>query len=252
MSFTDKIVAQFKSLLWALVVVMVVRTFFYQLFNIPSGSMHPNLMEGDFLIVNKMTYGYGNHSFPFSPPILSDRIFAKVPKRGEIVVFHNPHHRDPITQKMEGADYIKRLIGLPGDRIQVTKGVLHINGKAVKLEPAGTYQYIDTSGQLQVVKKLKETFPDGNVHIVLRDPTADDAPHNNTDEFVVPKGHFFMMGDNRDHSQDSRWLKEVGYVPFKNLMGRAELLVFSTGAKWYEIMKWPFSIRFDRIMTQIH
>lgn len=251
---TDKIVEHSKSFLWALFVVLLFRAFLYQLFNIPSGSMYPTCMEGDFLIVNKWAYGFSTYSLPLQIQFSdkNERILFTPPKRGDVIVFHNPFHIDPASGKNEGVEYVKRLVGLPGDRIQVKNGTLHINGKAVKREYLGSYEYTDTSGRYYLLKKYKETFPEGHEHVILQDPLQKDSWQNNTKEYVVPEGHYFGMGDNRDNSMDCRWEKEIGYIPQKRLVGRAEIFIFSINAKLFEVWKWPFNIRFDRIMKPVN
>jgi len=227
------------GLAWAFLVAMVIRTFIYQPFNIPSGSMIPTLLIGDYLFVNKYCYGYSRHSLPFGLNVFSGRVLEKAPQRGDVVVFFNPKHDD--------LDYIKRCVGLPGDRIQVTKGVLHINGEAVKLEKIQDYHSVDDKGQLQVIPQYIETLPNGVAHPILKAKPFGMGRLDNTEEFVVPEGHYFMMGDNRDNSQDSRVQDRVGYVPAEHIIGRAEVLFFSTEAKWYAPLDWPFGLRYNRL-----
>ena len=219
------------------------RTFAYEPFNIPSGSMKPTLLVGDFLFVSKFSYGYSRYSLPFSPPVISDRIMAREPKRGDVVVFKLP--RDNET------DYIKRLIGLPGERIQVRDGVLHINGEPVKRELVDTPQVSNSFGVASQVKQYIETLPNGIQHPIWEE--GDNRSNDNTQEYVVPPGHFFFMGDNRDNSQDSRVLSSVGYVPFENLVGRAEFLFFSRegSTPFWQFWRWPATIRWGRIFDGI-
>lgn len=228
----------------AFIVAMVIRTFLFQPFSIPSGSMYPTLEVGDFLFVNKFKYGYCNHTFPFSPPLMESRIFSSEPKIGDVVVFNNP--------KDEGKDYIKRLVGKPGDRIQVKDGVLHINGMAVKLERIDDYHMVDEiTGEFLVLPHYIETLPNGVRHPILKARAMGLGRLDNTPEFIVPSGHYFMMGDNRDNSLDSRVPEKVGFIPEKNLIGRAEILFFSTNASWYEPWKWPFGLRYHRLLNMI-
>ncbi len=192
------------------------RTVAYEPFNIPSGSMIPTLLVGDYLFVSKYSYGYSRHSLPMSLPLFSGRILGSQPHRGDVVVFKLP--TDNRT------DYIKRVIGLPGDHIQVVHGELKINGTIVERKQVDDYVQRDASGNTLRVAEYMETLPGGVVHPILRVPDSDDAFQNNTVEYIVPPDHNFMMGDNRDNSADSRFLSQVGYVPAENLVGRAEFL----------------------------
>ncbi len=230
-----------KIVLQALAIAMVIRVFFYQPFNIPSGSMKETLLIGDYLFVSKLSYGYSKYSFPrflslcvpfteacgtfrILPDMMSEgRVAAEEPKRGDVVVFRLP--RD------DSIDYIKRVIGMPGDEIQMKGGVLHINGQAIPKKPSGSFVIRDEETDSQAkVPAFEETLPNGVTYTVL-----DSRPNgylDNTGVYKVPAGHFFMMGDNRDNSTDSRVAREsreggVGYVPFENLIGRAEVIFFS-------------------------
>ena len=210
-------------------------------FNIPSGPMIPTMLVGDYLFVSKFSYGYSRHSFPFSAAPISNRVMASTPERGDVAVFRLPSN--------VSVDYIKRVVGLPGDRIQVKRGILHINGQAVERRLVGDGNI--TSGQTSLVtQRYEEVFPDGHRHIIQE--VSDNQIFDNTPEFTVPDGHYFMMGDNRDNSRDSR-SSSVGFVPFENFIGRAEFLFFSHGgdARFWEIWKWPFSIRISRIFSGI-
>lgn len=229
----------------ALAIAMVVRVFLYQPFNIPSGSMKETLLIGDYLFVSKLSYGYSRFSFPFSLDLFSGRIFAAPPKRGDVVVFKLP--RDNTT------DYIKRVIGLPGDEIAVRHSVLYINGKEVPREPDGFFETREEGGGIQRLKVYTETLPNGvKYHVLDRTP---DGPLDNWGPNVVPDGHYFMMGDNRDNSTDSRVAREqggVGPVPFENLVGRADIIFFSAAVddpdafKLWKPWTWPFDIRWSR------
>jgi signal peptidase I len=229
-----------KTVVYALLIALVIRTFLFQPFNIPSGSMENTLLIGDYLFVEKYAYGYSRYSFPFGLAPIPGRIFESVPKRGDVIVFKLP--RDDST------DYIKRLIGLPGDRIQMINDRLYINEKIVPEKRVADYvENID--GFEHHVPRYKETLPNGETHYILdRDP---DGPADNTDVYIVPPGHYFMMGDNRDNSDDSR--AGVGYVPAANLVGKAEFIFFSTNgtARFWEFWKWPWTVRYERLFTVI-
>jgi signal peptidase I len=230
-----------KTIIYALLIAGVIRSFIFQPFNIPSGSMEATLLVGDYLFVSKSAYGYSRYSFPFGMIPFSGRVIGFSPKRGDVVVFKFPGDNS--------TDYIKRLIGLPGDRIQMKNSVLYINDKPVPR--VRVQDYIEHFGpQEHHVTQLRETLPNGVSYDVLqRDPEGD---LNNTQVFVVPEGHYFMMGDNRDNSADSR--ANVGYVPFENFVGKAEIIFFSTDgtAHFWEFWKWPFTIRYTRIGELIH
>ncbi|UUP18994.1 signal peptidase I [Nitratireductor thuwali] len=225
----------------ALLLALVIRTFLFQPFSIPSGSMRPTLLEGDYLFVTKWAYGYSRHSLPFSPPIFSGRIFGSAPERGDVAVFKLPTNTS--------IDYIKRVIGLPGDRIQMREGVLHINGEPVEREKLGVIDDPDITEMTRPVDVYRETLPNGVSY-----ETLDLSPNSigdDTREFVVPEGHYFMMGDNRDNSTDSRF--SVGFVPAENLVGRANVIFFSIagGASPLELWKWPTEMRPGRILNWV-
>lgn len=255
-TFKEKAKKETVGFIVAGIIALLIRTFLYQPFVIPSGSMYPTLMVGDFLFVSKFTYGYGHTAYPFHLKFYDGRLFSRTPKRGEIVVFNNP--KDP-----EQKDYIKRCVGVPGDRIQMQNGILHINGKPVTLEYVGMYTYINERGQLDAVKRYKETMPDGGPsYFILKSFDFGTYRLDNTVEYTVPEGHLFMVGDNRDHSGDSRIERAVGFVDLKNVIGRAEILFFSTDAKlfkhpdskWYavwdlDLLSWIPGIRWERILN---
>jgi signal peptidase I len=214
---------------------LLIRTFLFQPFNIPAGSMKPTLFVGDYIFVSKFSYGYNRYSFPFSPPLalVSGRIFASEPERGDVVVFRLP--KDP------SIDYVKRVIGLPGDRIQMINGVLHINGTPVKREQIGDFVETDDNGREVHIKQWRETLPNGVSHPTL--DMIENGFYDNTKEYRVPAGHYFMMGDNRDNSSDSRVENQVGYVPVENLIGRGQILFWSVDEKGH--------IRSERIANKV-
>lgn len=233
-----------KVIVQALLIALVVRTFLFQPFNIPSGSLIPTLLIGDYLFVSKYSYGYSRYSIPFGPPLFSGRIWGSEPKRGDIVVFKLP--------KDNSTDYIKRVIGLPGDRIQVVNGILNINGKPVKRKRIQDYETQDAFGRTIAVPQYKETLPGGVTHLVI-ERDGDRGYWDNTYVYTVPPGHFFMMGDNRDNSTDSRDESSVGYVPFENLVGRAEITFFSIdeNASAWKMWEWPWTVRWNRMFRPI-
>lgn len=249
---------EIRGTIIAVAIALIIRTFLFQPFTIPSGSMYPTLMIGDFLFASKYPYGYSSKSFIFGFPPFKGRIMSGEPKLGEVVIFNNP--------KQSHMDFIKRCVGLPGDKVQMKEGYLHINGQKCELEYVGMYTYTDQYGRTEVCKQYIETLPSGLKHSILKKYEFGQASHDNTQEYVVPEGHYFMMGDNRDNSQDSRFLDKVGYIPLDSLIGRAELLFFSTEArlykhaesKWYDItdmqfdpISWVTGVRLDRFFKLI-
>ena len=223
----------------ALLLALVIRTLLFQPFSIPSGSMRPTLLEGDYLFVTKWAYGYSRYSLPLSPDLFSGRVWASDPERGDVVVFKFPPN--------PSLDYIKRVIGLPGDRVQMKDGVLYINEQAVQREKIGEITNPDITETERPVDVYRETLPNGVTYDTL-DLTPNSAG-DNTREFVVPDGHYFMMGDNRDNSADSRFT--VGFVPEDHLVGRANIIFFSIagGASPLEIWKWPTEMRPSRLFN---
>ena len=227
----------------ALLLALVIRTFLFEPFNIPSGSMIPTLKVGDYLFVSKYSYGYSKHSFPMGLGGFEGRIMADTPQRGDVAVFKLPSNTS--------VDYIKRVIGLPGDEIQVLNGRLVINGEQIDREELGMAEYDSGYGYMSRVNEYIETLPEGVMHTIYEED--DYQALDNTLKFTVPEAHYFMMGDNRDNSRDSRVMEEVGFVPFENFVGRAEFIFFSTNgnARFYEIWKWPMTVRWNRLFTQI-
>jgi signal peptidase I len=224
----------------ALLLALVIRTLLFQPFSIPSGSMRPTLLEGDYLFVTKWAYGYSRHSLPFSPDLFPGRIWEGTPERGDVVVFKYPPN--------PSLDYIKRVVGLPGDRVQMRSGTLYLNGEAVPRERIGQIDNPDITEVNRPVDVYRESLPDGTTY-----DTLDVIPNSigdDTREFLVPEGHYFMMGDNRDNSSDSR---VFGFVPEENLVGRANIIFFSIagGASPLEVWKWPALMRPSRIFDWI-
>ena len=237
------IVETVKTIVYAMLIAVGIRTVAFEPFNIPSGSMIPTLLVGDYLFVSKYSYGYSRFSLPLSPPLFSGRICGRIPDRGDVAVFKLP--RDT------SVDYIKRIIGLPGDTVQMKGGQLFINGKQVERQADGDY-VADEDGPRMLLKRYVETLPGGRQHFILKE--SDEAPLDNTQEFKVPAGYVFAMGDNRDNSLDSRVQNAVGFIPLENLVGRAEFLFFSGDAAypWWEVWEWPFEIRWSRLFTGIN
>jgi len=232
-----------RTIGYALLIALLIRAFLFQPFNIPSGSMIPTLLIGDYLFVSKYSYGYSRHSLPFSPPLFDGRVFAREPHRGDVVVFKVP--TDNRT------DFIKRLIGLPGDSIQMKHGVLYLNGEAVRRERVEDFVERDEYGNVRRIPQYRETLPNGVSYATL--DLIDESATDNTGVYVVPPGHYFMMGDNRDNSNDSRVQSVVGYVPAENLVARAEVIFLSTdgSARFWEVWRWPSSIRWQRMFTWV-
>jgi signal peptidase I len=232
-----------RTILIAGAIAFTFRSFAFEPFNIPSGSMLPTLLVGDFLFVSKYSYGYSRHSLPWSLPLIPGRIFFTEPTRGDIAVFRYPADTS--------IDYIKRIVGLPGDTIQMKEGRLYINGQIVERTPAGTYEENDQYNRVTRLQRYIEELPNGVKHYILEH--SDNEALDNTPMFTVPPGHYFTMGDNRDNSLDSRVQNRVGYVPKENLVGRAELLFFSidTDSDNFGVYGVPGGIRWNRIFTTL-
>lgn len=231
----------------ALIVALVLRMFVFQPFNIPSGSMQPTLLVGDFLYVSKTSYGYSRASliWPFSHLPVNGRLFAHTPERGDVLVFKN--------KKDNNRDYIKRLIGLPGDEITIREGVVFINGVPVQRDLLQSSSAICENQRYDGVPTFRETLPNG-VSYVVQECAGRDGFLDNRGPYTVPTGHYFMMGDNRDESRDSRVTTEVGTVPFDDIVGRAERVIMSVdghAAKFWQVWRWPAAIRSARMMKAI-
>ena len=238
------ILENIKTLFYALIIALIIRSFLYQPFFIPSSSMEPNLLIGDRLFVSKYSYGYSQHSFPFSPKIFKDRIFETTPEIGDVIVFKTP--ADNRT------DYIKRLVGLPGDKIQIIDGHLYLNETQIKKEKIENLFEISCGGVIIDVNFFKETLPNGKKYISVY---RKEGSMMNSDLFIVPKNHYFLMGDNRDCSKDSRYLTSVGYVSFNNLIGKAQVIFFSNDNKkgsFFKFWKWSESFRTSRFFKKIN
>ncbi|NHN87872.1 signal peptidase I [Acetobacter conturbans] len=242
-----------RWLVSVVLLVLVVRTFLYEPFNIPSGSMIPTLQVGDYLWVSKYSYGYSKYSFPLSPNLFEGRIWGAEPHRGDVAVFR--FTKDP------SIDYVKRIVGLPGDHVQVRGGQLYLNGGAVSCVPEGDYTEEDENHLNRAGHRCLETLPGSEgaspvEHQVLRFP--EDGLRNDTPDYVVPPGYFFAMGDNRDHSADSRFMGEgdedLGFVPMENLVGRAGMIFFSVDMRhpFWQFWAWPTEIRWARLFHVVH
>jgi signal peptidase I len=232
--------SNFLSLFYAILIAIIIRTFFFQAFFIPSSSMEPTLLVGDRIFVSKFSYGYSKHSFPFSLPLINERVLFSEPERGDIIVFKTPENLR--------IDYIKRLVGLPGDKIQMIDGILHINDIPVKRKKIRSETKLINNGQIRNVLVYEETLPN-NVSYETFDMGNTRA--DNTSEIFIPEDSYFFMGDNRDNSKDSRF---VGSVPKNNLVGKAQIIFFATegGSTILEFWRWPFDIQIDRLFKMIN
>ncbi len=239
------IIDNLKTLLYALIIAIIIRSFLIQPFYIPSSSMEPNLLIGDRLFVTKYSYGYSKHSFPFSPPIIKNRILSKNPKRGDVIVFKTP--ADNRT------DYVKRLIGLPGDKLRFFNGDLYLNGLQV-LKTKISENDLVYCGAVNPIKinTFSEKLPNGKKYIAAY---FKKYSYQNSDEFIVPPKHYFFLGDNRDCSKDSRYLSSVGYVHENNLVGKAQFIFFSSDYRIgsiFNFLKWNKTIRLNRFFKRIN
>ena len=232
-----------KTIIYAILIAILIRSFLIEPFKIPSGSMYPNLYVGDFLFVSKYTYGYSRHSFPFSLPAFDGRIWATEPQYGDVVVFKFP--QDNRT------DFIKRVVGLPGDKIKMEKGRLYVNGKVLERSEQENFVLRNAYGATERFHQYEETLPNGKKHTILE--ISDEEMEDNFKEVTIPEGHLFLMGDNRDRSNDSR--VSVGFVPMENLVGKARFLFFSydpNEGAWYKPWTWGKKIRWSRIFSKIN
>ena len=237
------IIDNFKTLFYALIIAIIIRSLLIQPFYIPSSSMEPNLLVGDRLFVTKYSYGYSKHSFPFSPPIINSRIFFNSPKRGDVVVFKTPSDNR--------TDYIKRLIGLPGDKIQFIDGDVYINNNQILKTIIIKNDQVSCGNKKMSVNTFEEKLTNGKKYL---SSYRKDFSFKNSDLFTVPANHYFFLGDNRDCSKDSRFLTSVGYVHENNLVGKAQFIFFSSDYKigyFLEFWKWHKSIKFDRFFKRI-
>ena len=233
-----------KTLFYALIIAIIIRSLLIQPFYIPSSSMEPSLLVGDRLFVTKYSYGYSKHSFPFSPPIFKGRIISNKPKRGDIVVFKTP--ADNRT------DYIKRLIGLPGDRVQFIDSNLYINNSEIIKSRISKNDKIYCGKKYIDVFTFEELLPNGKKHNTVY---LKNYSFQNSDLFIIPEDHYFFLGDNRDCSKDSRFLTSVGYVHKDNLIGKAQFIFFSSDksiGSIFSFWKWNKSIRFNRFFKKIN
>ena len=233
--------SNFKSILIAIFIALIIRSFIFEPFNIPSGSMKPNLLVGDFIFVSKYSYGFSKHSLPFSIPLIPGKIFSNSPERGDVVVFKTPENNR--------TDYIKRVIGLPGDKILIKNGIIFINGSEIFRKKLNDFIDTDNKTINKRVRMYNEYFFNKEINIL---DITDNGIADNTQLFNVPENHFFVMGDNRDNSQDSRFISTVGFIPYENLVGKAQFIFFSLeNARFLQIWKWPNSIRYERIFQKI-
>ena len=240
----EKILDNLKTIFYALILALIIRTFLFQPFFIPSSSMEPNLLIGDRLFVSKYSYGYSRHSFPFSPNFTDNKFFSKKPERGDVIVFKTP--ADNRT------DYIKRLLGLPGDSIQFVNGDLFINDNKISKIKSNISEEINCGNKKLDTNAYEETLPNGKKYMVVY---KKEGSFINTDKFIVPKDNYFFLGDNRDCSQDSRFLSSVGYVSSNNLVGKAQILFFSNDTKkgnFFTFWKLGKSLRFNRFFKKIN
>ena len=232
-----------KTIFYAVIIAIIFRSLLFEPYNIPSGSMLPNLLIGDYLFVSKFSYGYSRFSFPFGVvPLPENRVFAAEPERGDVIVFKLPSNTS--------INYIKRVIGLPGDRLQMKDGKLFLNGHLVNQYNDGKFKLVHNNQYEQFLDKYKEKLDNGRSYSILN--MNDFQPLDNTKEFIVPDSHYFMMGDNRDNSLDSR-ANGGWFVPFENLVGKGNFIFFSISGdtRFWQFWRWPLNIRYNRIFKKI-
>ena len=236
----NSFLSNLKSISFAIFIALIIRSFIAEPFNIPSGSMKPNLLVGDFIFVSKWSYGYSKHSLPFSLPLIPNKILSKIPDRGDIVVFKTPEDNR--------TDYIKRVIGLPGDKIKIINGNINLNGKNIARKKMKDFFDNDKNTSLKRIRKYKEFHDTKSFDII---DIMDNGIADNTQLFEVPDGYFFVMGDNRDNSQDSRF---IGLIPKNNLVGRAEVVCVSFDTEigsFLKIWTWFPALRKDRLFISL-
>ena len=239
---TGSIKESILTIVYAGLIALGIRSFAYEPFSIPSGSMIPTLLVGDYLFVSKFSYGYSRFSLPLSLPLIEGRVLFNEPERGDVVVFRLPTDTDK--------DYIKRIVGLPGDTIQVINGILQVNGTAVRRERIEDYETDNGFGSTRRITRYLETLSNGSQHLIIEEQ-GDEGTSDNTNVYKVPEGHYFAMGDNRDNSSDSRFLNRVGFIPRENLIGRAEVKFFSVNGAGWKFWEWPSKARFSRFFDSI-
>lgn len=243
----DTLVEMFKTVVYAVLLALLIRSVAFEPFNIPSQSMLPNLLVGDYIFVSKYSYGYTRYSFPFAAAPIENRWWLTqdtgTPERGTVVVFRLPSN--------PGIDYIKRIIGVPGDTIQLISGRLYINGEKVEREYVDTYDATGADGEPQTLKRYIEYLPGGAQHYILE--LSDWERRDNTPVYKIPAGHYFLMGDNRDNSSDSRAMKSVGFVPYANILGPARWRFFSAEEDFtfFKPWTWPGSVRWSRMFEAV-
>lgn len=240
MEKNNELMETVKTVVYAVVIAVLIRTFLFEPFKIPSGSMYPTLYVGDYLFVSKYTYGYSKHSLPFSIPLFKGKIWADNPEIGDIVVFKNPQ---------DNRAFIKRVVAVEGDKIRLIKGRLFINDELVEREEVENFVTRNDYGIAERFNQYIETLPSGIQHKIIE--RSDNESLDNYHEVTVPEGAFFAMGDNRDHSDDSR--ASVGFIPYENIVGKARILFFSHDKEgaWYKPWTWPKKIRWNRMFDRI-
>ncbi len=249
----SKIIKEISSLALAIIFALTLRTFWAEPFSIPSGSMIPTMLIGDYLYVAKYGYGYSRYSFPFWPNVTRGRFLDTKPNRGDVVVFVGPP-AGGTGQATPDTRYIKRLIGLPGEKVQIIKGVLSINDVPVTLERLEDYEEKSSTGRMRKTPRYLETLPNGVAHPILREDTDGFGFGDNTDPYIIPADHYFMLGDNRNHSGDSRF-PSMGHIHYDQLIGPAKFSFFSIDSSimdLWKVWKWNEIIRLDRIIKWIH